>query len=110
MIVKVDGNINKFYVQSLCMLFFPGAKFSENEQEGKGVPIVQVSLRESESGVEAFASIKVDKKMKTGSRFEKYKKKKSHSTAKHSVIELSCVHSICGNMGLPCRKRQQQGC
>lgn len=74
MIVKVDGNINKFYVQSLCMLFFPGAKFSENEQEGKGVPIVQVSLRESESGVEAFASIKVDKKMKTGSRFEKYKK------------------------------------
>lgn len=74
MIVKTEGNINKYYVQSLCMLFFPGAKFAEDETEEKGVPVVSVSLRESETGVEAFASIKLDTKMKTGSRFEKYKK------------------------------------
>ena len=74
MIVKTEGNINKYYVQSLCMLFFPGAKFAEGEEEAKGVPVVQVSLREAETGVEAFASIKLDTKMKTGSRFEKYKK------------------------------------
>lgn len=74
MIVKTEGNINKYYVQSLCMLFFPGAKFAESEEEAKGVPVVSVSLRESEEGVEAFASIKQDAKVKTGSRFEKYKK------------------------------------
>jgi len=74
MIIKVEGNINEYYVQSLCMLFFPGAKFSESEEAAKGVPIVSVSLRESESGVEAFASIKLDTKIKTGSRFESYKK------------------------------------
>ena len=73
MIVKTDGNINDYYVQSLCMLFFPGAKFSEGEEEESGVPVVSVSLREAEEGMEAFASIKSGQKIKTGSRFEKYK-------------------------------------
>ncbi len=86
MIVKTDGNINKYYVQSLCMLFFPGAKFSEGEEEGRGVPVVQVSLREADTGVEAFASIKVDKKMKTGSRFEKYKK--NYTSARTAKIAI----------------------
>ncbi len=86
MIVKTEGNINKYYVQSLCMLFFPGAKFSEGENEEKGVPVVNVSLREAEAGVEAFASIKLDTKMKTGSRFEKYKKEYTKNrTAKIAV-------------------------
>lgn len=86
MIVKTEGNINKYYVQSLCMLFFPGAKFAEGEEERAGIPVVQVSLRESEAGVEAFASIKLDKKMKTGSRFEKYKKNYTKNrTAKIAV-------------------------
>ena len=68
------------------MLFFPGAKFAEDEQEGAGIPVVQVSLRESETGVEAFASIKQDRKMKTGSRFEKYKKNYTKNrTAKIAV-------------------------
>ncbi|MBR5314750.1 MAG: coproporphyrinogen dehydrogenase HemZ [Clostridia bacterium] len=86
MIVKTEGNINKYYVQSLCMLFFPGAKFADGEEERAGVPVVQVSLREAETGVEAFASIKLDKKMKTGSRFEKYKKNYTKNrTAKIAV-------------------------
>lgn len=86
MIVKTEGNINKYYVQSLCMLFFPGAKFAEGEEERAGVPVVQVSLREADTGVEAFASIKLDKKMKTGSRFEKYKKNYTKNrTAKIAV-------------------------
>ena len=86
MIVKTEGNINKYYVQSLCMLFFPGAKFAEGEEEKKGVPVVSVSLRENEAGVEAFASIKLDSKLKTGSRFEKYKKEYTKTrTAKIAV-------------------------
>lgn len=86
MIVRTEGNINKYYVQSLCMLFFPGAKFAEGETEDKGVPVVSVSLRESEEGVEAFASIQQDGKMKTGSRFEKYKEEYTKQrTAKIAV-------------------------
>jgi hypothetical protein len=29
--LTVTGDINAFYVQTLCMIFFPGEKFVENE-------------------------------------------------------------------------------
>ncbi|MBR6682239.1 MAG: hypothetical protein IKL40_04580, partial [Clostridia bacterium] len=86
MIVRVEGAINKYYVQSLCMLFFPGAKFAEDECESDNVPVATVSLREAETGVEAFATIKLGSKVKTGSRFEKYKKEYTKNrTAKIAV-------------------------
>ena len=33
--LEITGNaaINKYYAQTLCMLFFPGAKFSDGEPE-----------------------------------------------------------------------------
>ncbi len=33
MLLTINGNLNKYYLQTLCMLFFPGAKFSEKEEE-----------------------------------------------------------------------------
>ena len=29
--IQISGNIGEYYVQTLCMLFFPGVKFSKNE-------------------------------------------------------------------------------
>jgi len=33
MYLKISGDINKYYLQTVCMLFFPGATFSEDEDE-----------------------------------------------------------------------------
>ena len=44
MILHIDGNINRYYVQTLCMVFFPGATFGENETISEGVPEVSVSV------------------------------------------------------------------
>ena len=44
MILNVKGDINRYYVQTLCMVFFPGATFGENEQPGEGVPEVDVTV------------------------------------------------------------------
>ncbi len=65
MILKINGNINKYYVQTLCMVFFPGATFGENEQPGEGVPEVAVDVyRDSEdTGVTAYVSIKLNDKL-----------------------------------------------
>ena len=27
----IDGPVNKYYIQTLCMIFFPGSKFSDDE-------------------------------------------------------------------------------
>lgn len=44
MILKIDGNINRYYVQTLCMVFFPGSTFGENEEPRDGVPEISVSV------------------------------------------------------------------
>ena len=65
MILKINGNINKYYVQTLCMVFFPGATFSENEQPGEDIPEVAVEVyRDSEdTAVTAYVSIKLNDKL-----------------------------------------------
>ena len=65
MILKVNGDINRYYVQTLCMVFFPGATFGENEQPGEDVPEVAVDVyRDSENTcVTAYASIKLNDKL-----------------------------------------------
>ena len=38
MIIHLDGDLNRYYVQTLCMIFFPGEKFSEGEKSAPDVP------------------------------------------------------------------------
>lgn len=65
MILKINGDINKYYVQTLCMVFFPGATFGEGEQPGPDVPEVTVEIYRDEenSTVTSYASIKLNDKI-----------------------------------------------
>ena len=40
----INGNVNHYYVQMLCMIFFPGTKFSENEEEGENTPVLYINF------------------------------------------------------------------
>ncbi len=46
MIVRIDGDIKRTYCQNLCLIFFPGAKFPENEIQTGSVPEADIVLRE----------------------------------------------------------------
>ena len=64
MILRVDGNINRYYAQTLCLVFFPGSTFGEDEQPGDGVPEVTISVyTEQEGTTTAFVSMKLNDKM-----------------------------------------------
>ena len=61
MILKVEGDINKYYVQTLCMIFFPGATFGENECPGTDVPEVIVNVcKENDGSDTAFVSMRLN--------------------------------------------------
>ena len=62
MILKVNGDINRYYVQTLCMVFFPGSTFGENEEPGEGIPEVTVDVTrdKANSSVIAYVSIKLN--------------------------------------------------
>ena len=63
MILRVEGNINRYYVQTLCMVFFPGSTFGENELPGIDVPEVSVNVYKEEDGSDtAFVSMKLNDK------------------------------------------------
>ncbi len=55
MIIKIDSSINKYYVQTLAMLFFPGERFSEDEEQTQGSTVLSLITRESEEGITAHA-------------------------------------------------------
>ncbi len=55
--IKIDSPINKYYVQTLAMIFFPGEKFGENEQENESAPSLYVFTKKSETGIDAHAEL-----------------------------------------------------
>ena len=64
MILHTEGDINRYYAQTLCMIFFPGATFGEDEELAEGVPEVHISTyKDPETGNDmAYASIRLNDK------------------------------------------------
>ncbi|MBQ9121319.1 MAG: coproporphyrinogen dehydrogenase HemZ [Clostridia bacterium] len=71
--LKVKGIIDPFYVQTLCMIFFPGAKFSEDAPEDGSVPMVEVCVEEKDGGVFSTARFVVNGKIASADNFTPYK-------------------------------------
>lgn len=60
----VNGNINEYYVQTLCLLFFPGSRFSKTE-ESDDSPSAEVSVIETEEKITATVSLSYNGKSVT---------------------------------------------
>lgn len=60
--LHVEGEINRYYVQTLCMIFFPGAKFAESEVSDKDTPEVFVRAAAKDNGIEAFSRMQLGDK------------------------------------------------
>lgn len=58
--VSIQGKINRYYVQTLCMLYFPGAKFSESEPVTDETPIVDVTGEELAEGFRTTVGICIE--------------------------------------------------
>lgn len=70
MILITEGECNIYYLQTLCMLFFPGAKFPEGEQETAETPVVTMSVKDTGEGIESYCKIKVGSRIKESTRTE----------------------------------------
>ena len=53
MLLHIDGDINRYYVQTLSMIFFPGSTFAEDEEPSPEVPELFLSLEKTETGYTA---------------------------------------------------------
>ncbi len=59
MILHINGDINRYYVQTLCMIFFPGASFPDDEEPGEDIPELTLTLTKVENGYNASTFVKL---------------------------------------------------
>lgn len=55
--IKIDSAVNRYYVQTLGMIFFPGEKFGESEENNPDAPSLYVKTVKTQTGIEAYAEI-----------------------------------------------------
>ena len=67
--LKLKGNVNVYYIQTLCMIFFPGAKFGAAEQENPDAPELYLRMTEQVDGVEAYVHVTVDQRTASCEKF-----------------------------------------
>ena len=93
----LDGDINIYYIQTLCMIFFPGAKFGAAEQDDPNAPELQLTLKRQENGMGAVATVTVDGKSETAEKFWEF----SEHHTEEKTAKLVCgaaVISACGTL------------
>lgn len=62
MILRIEGSTNRYYIQTLCMIFFPGSTFSEDELPSPDVPEIVVRAEREDDKVSAYVSMKLGAK------------------------------------------------
>ena len=62
MILKINGDVNRYFVQTLCMVYFPGSTFGESEESQEGTPEVEVDVTKDNTHVNARVKIKLNDK------------------------------------------------
>ncbi len=68
--VQIEGKINAYYVQMLCMIFFPGTKFkAQTPEDEAGDPALFLRVCEEEKGIRAYATMSTEGKSADGEQF-----------------------------------------
>ncbi len=100
--LNVSGNINQYYVQTLCMIFFPGERFSEKDAEiaensGVAVPELSLKLEETETGVKVFAELTLEKKYASCEKIYANREDITHDRLKKIAVG-DAILSVCGEV------------
>lgn len=82
----INGDISRYYVQNLCLIYFPGSKFSENEVITEETPVVTVNVEKREDGVYSSAFIKAGELTSSSDAFEKYSKSVTKERTKEIAV------------------------
>ena len=61
--IKIESPVNKYYVQTLCMIFFPGEKFAQGGDDAPDAPSLFLKTEKKAEGIFAYAEIGVGDKL-----------------------------------------------
>lgn len=82
----IDGDINKYYVQMLCMIYFPGIKFGEDEEESADNPVLELKTERDDTGINAYVEIRHLDKICSAQKRVEYKEGVSRDRTMKLVV------------------------
>lgn len=89
----ITGDVNEYYVQTLCMIFFPGEKFSGEEEDG--APVLHLVTEENETGITARAHLAYRGKEAEAERFVEWRAEDS----KDRIRKIAIGYVVLGAAG-----------
>ena len=95
--VIIDGAINVYYVQTLCMIYFPGTKFAEDEVITPETPILHVTLQEDEKQITAEATLQIGEKTVSASHTTPRVAGRTTERTRKLAVGAVVTH-VCGDM------------
>ena len=91
----IDGDINKYYVQMLCMIYFPGATFGVEEDESSDNPILELKTVRDDTGVNSYAEIRHQGKICSAQKRIEYKS----GVTRDRTLKLSVGEAVLAALG-----------
>jgi len=88
MILNIEGDINRYYVQTLCLVFFPGSSFGEHESGGEDIPEVNVRISYEKESKEHVADVSIKLNDKICKATERVSADENMHIATHSSIAV----------------------
>ncbi|MBQ1229643.1 MAG: coproporphyrinogen dehydrogenase HemZ [Clostridia bacterium] len=91
----LDGKINIYYIQTLCMIFFPGEKFGAGEESRENAPVLKLTLLEQEDGLLARVFASYEGREASAERFQAYFADQHHA----KTAKLVCGAAVIAALG-----------
>ena len=93
----IEGPLNKYYVQTLCMIFFPGSKFSNDEVVTEDTPEMWVTMNASpEKGVDVTARLRYRNEEAEAVRHHDYRFAEGYTAERIEKITVGdAVTAVC---------------
>ena len=66
--LMIEGQVNIYYVQTLCMIFFPGEKFSNDQPADDQTPVLSLKVSADETGCDVDATLVLGHKQASAQR------------------------------------------
>ena len=102
--LQIQGNLNEYYVQTLCLLFFPGSKFSKSDAD-ENAPSANVSVELSEDGANSEVTLSSGGKTVT----KKYFEPKNDKWDERVLCRIACGKAFFAAGKALCEKSPQWG-
>ncbi len=101
----IDGQVNVYYVQTLCMIFFPGEKFSEDCEILPNTPVMHLKVRSDEVGYSVDAQLTLGEAQASAHRDYTYR----DDVTRDKLLKLALGDAILAVCGEVCGYRPSWG-